>query len=327
MTEIQIKVKYTKGGVTIKDFTILSDMFIDDLRLIIEEEFKIPPYKQNLIYKGKMLQNEKKIEDYQIQNNDIILLVEKVGETGEKGGLNNIDSQIKAGVGTRGQINYDLLKQPMGYGGNMNQLIEAMKIPEIAGQVDAILDDPNVIDSMMQNPQFKAICDMNPNIKNLFMNKEFMKSMLEPENLERIKRLQEGTATMADILDIVKLRGDANGNNMNNNLNNNWSNNNLNNPFGMFGMPLGNPFLMNPMMMGMPNLFGQGFNNNFNNNLGNNLNNNAFLSPQQLKDKYKDQINKIKDMGFSNEEDIINALNKTNGNIDAAVERLISCLK
>ena len=323
MTEIQINVKYSKGGVNIKEFTILSDMFIDDLRIIIEEEFKIPPYKQNLIYKGKMLQNEKKLEDYNIQNNDLILLVEKVGETADKGGLNNVAGQVQAGIGTRGQINYDLLKQPIGFGGDFNQIIEAMKIPEIAGQVETLFDDPNIINSMMQNPQLKALCDINPNIKNLLTNKEFMRSMFQPENLERIKRLQEGTANMGDILELTKMRGGNN--NMNNNLDNNWSNNNnFNNPFGMFGMPTGNPPLMNPMMMGMPNLFGQGFNNNFGNNLNNN---NSMLTPQQLKDKYKDQINKIKDMGFSNEEEIINALNKTNGNIDAAIERLISGLK
>ena len=51
------------------------------------------------------------------------------------------------------------------------------------------------------------------------------------------------------------------------------------------------------------------------------------LTNEQLKEKYKDQITKIKDMGFGNEEEIINALQKTNGNIDAAIERLLNGLK
>ena len=329
MTELQIKVKYSKGQVNIKEFSILSDMLIDDLRIIIEEEFKIPPYKQNLIYKGKMLQNEKKIEDYKISNNDIILLVEKVGETGEKVGLTNVKGQT--GVGAPGQINYDLLKQPMGFQGDLGQVIEAMKIPEIAGQVDSMFDDPNIINSMLENPQVKALCDLNPNIKNLLTNKEFMKSMLQPENLERMKKIQDGTANFGDMLHMANLNGGDNnnmnnnwGNNMNMNMNNNWSNNNMNNPFGMFGMPMFNPLLMNPMMRGMPNLFGQGLGNNLNNNANNNLN---VMTQEQLKEKYKEQIGKIKDMGFDNEEDIANALKKTNGNIDAAIERLISGLK
>ena len=319
MTEVEIKIKFTKSGqTTLKELTLLSDMLIEELRVVIEEELKVPSYKQNLIFRGKMLQNGKKIEDYKISNNDIILLVEKVGETGDKIGLNKVTGQ--SGIGVPGQINYDLLKQPMGYSGDISQVIEAMKIPEIAGQVDSMFDDPNIMNSFMENPQIKALININPGIKNLLTNKEFMKSLFQPENLERIKRFQDGTANLQDLATGFGLNNNLN----NNNLNNNMNNNNLNNPFGMYGMPMGNPFMMNPMMMGLPNLFGQGFgNNNFNNNINNNMN----MTPEQLKEKYKDQINKIKDMGFSNEEEILNAIIKTNGNIDAAIERLISGLK
>ena len=168
MSEINIKIKYNnKGESLIKELTILSDMKIEELRIIIEEEFKLPPYKQNLIFKGKMLQNEKKLEDYNITNNDIILLFEKIGEE-KKSGLNTIQGQ--AGIGTPGKINYDLLKQPMRFGGDINQLIEAMKIPEIAGQMDSMFDDPNIINAMMENPQMKALCEINPGIKDLMTN-------------------------------------------------------------------------------------------------------------------------------------------------------------
>ena len=267
MTEVEIKIKFTKSGqTTLKELTLLSDMLIEELRVVIEEELKVPSYKQNLIFSGKMLQNGKKIEDYKISNNDIILLVEKVGETGDKIGLNKVTGQ--SGIGVPGQINYDLLKQPMGYSGDISQVIEAMKIPEIAGQVDSMFDDPNIMNSFMENPQIKELININPGIKNLLTNKEFMKSLFQPENLERIKRFQDGTANLQDLATGFGLN-----NNLNNNMNNNMYNNNLNNPFGMYGMPMGNPFMMNPMMMGLPNLFGQGFgNNNFNNNINNNMN-------------------------------------------------------
>lgn len=319
MTEISIKIKFNKGEQIIKEFSILNDMTVEDLRLIVEEEFKVPAYKQNLIYKGNMLQNEKKLEDYKISNNDMILLVEKIGETGDKVGLNKVSGQ--SGIGVPGQINYDLLKQPMSFSGDINQLAEAMKIPEIAGQMDAVLDDPNVMNAMMQNPQIKAMCDMFPNVKDLMMNKEFMKKMLSPENLERLQRLQNGNASMEDLMGGLRI-----GNNTNNN--NFGGLGGGANPFGSLGMgmPMGNPFLMNPMFMGgmggQPNLFGQGFNNNFNLNFNSNN-----MTPEQLKEKYKTQIASIKEMGFDKEEDIINALKKTNGNVDAAIERLINGLK
>lgn len=293
MSEINIKIKYNnKGESLIKELTILSDMKIEELRIIIEEEFKLPPYKQNLIFKGKMLQNEKKLEDYNITNNDIILLFEKIGEE-KKSGLNTIQGQ--AGIGTPGKINYDLLKQPMRFGGDINQLIEAMKIPEIAGQMDSMFDDPNIINAMMENPQMKALCEINPGIKDLMTNKEFLKNMLKPENLEAIKNLQEGNINPTTTQ----------------NLFNNLGYDNTNNNFGF------NPF--NPLMMGNPNLFFQNQNNI-------NMNSNMNMNNEQLKIKYNKEIKAIKDMGFDNEEKIINALKKTNGNINASIERLINDL-
>ena len=303
MTEINIKIKYNKGENKLKELTILSDMLIEELRLIIEEEYKVPAYKQNLIYKGKMLQDGKKIEDYKINNNDTILLIEKLGENKEKVGLNKITGQ--SGVGVPGQINYDLLKQPMRYGGNINQIIEAMKIPEIAGQVDTMFDDPNIMEAMLQNPQIKALCDMNPAMKSLITNKEFMKNMLRPENLEMMKNIQEGNANPMSLSQNLMNNIDLGNNTINNNPF--GFNNNFNNPFGMF-----NPFQMNPMFMGSPNnMFPQP-----------NLN----MTKEQLKEKYKNEIKQIKDMGFDNEDKIINALQKTNGNINASVERLINDL-
>ena len=283
MTEINIKIKYNKGGITIKELTILSDMKIEELRVIIEEEFKIPTFKQNLIFKGRMLKNEKKIEDYNITNNDIILLVEKLGEEKEKEGLKNVTGQ--SGVGAPGQINYDLLKQPMGFGGNINQVIEAMKIPEIQGQMESMMDDPNVIEAMMQNPQMKALCEINPGIKDLMTNKEFIKNMLKPENLEAMKNLQEGNFNPNSVPNLFNFPNNNNINNINNN----------------FGFNLFNP-MMNPLMMGQPNFFSQ---------------RNTNMTKEQLKEKYKKEIQAIKDMGFDNEEKIINIFllkNKSKGN-------------
>ena len=267
-------------------------MKIEDLRLIIEEEFKIPSFKQNLIFKGKMLQNEKKLEDYSITNGDIILLFEKIGEEKEKSGLNKVSGQ--SGIGVRGQINYDLLKQPMAFGGNMDQVMEAMKIPEIAGQVESMMDDPNIMEAMLENPQIKALCDLNPAIRSMITNKEFMKSMFSPENLEKMKNIQEGKMDPNQF--------NPNFGNFNNNFNNNNFNNFNNNNFGLFNM-------FNPNMMNQPNIFSQG---------------NSNMTKEQLKEKYKNEIKAIKDMGFDDEEKIINALQKTNGNINASIERLIS---
>jgi len=56
-------------------------------------------------------------------------------------------------------------------------------------------------------------------------------------------------------------------------------------------------------------------------NMGGGLNQN--VNPREA---YKEQNEKLKEMGFINEEANFNALSKTGGNIDAAVERLLNML-
>ena len=55
---------------------------------------KIPPDQQNLLYKGKILLNEKLISDYNIENNHEILLVKKVDPTPENVQLNQNSNNL-----------------------------------------------------------------------------------------------------------------------------------------------------------------------------------------------------------------------------------------
>ena len=54
-----------------------------------------------------------------------------------------------------------------------------------------------------------------------------------------------------------------------------------------------------------------------------------FQQPQQVnyKELYKNQLVQLKDMGFINEEANIDALKKCDGNVQFAIERLISLLQ
>ena len=49
--------------------------------------------------------------------------------------------------------------------------------------------------------------------------------------------------------------------------------------------------------------------------------------PEDLKVKYANQLAKMKEMGFINEEVNLDALKATHGIIDAAIERIITMLK
>jgi len=85
------------------------------------------------------------------------------------------------------------------------------------------------------------------------------------------------------------------------------------NPMG-YQNPLGN---QNPMgnQAGIPNP-----NPLFNQNVGN------VAAPPQInfEEKYKDQLTKLEEMGFSNKSANLEALKATNGNVEAAIERMMN---
>ena len=117
----------------------------------------------------------------------------------------------------------------------------------------------------------------------------------------------------------------GNANNQNN------QNNNNNSPMPQFDLNQMASLLGN--MGGMGGMFGNGGNaqdmgtgnssgtqENFS-NIGINENNDANVD---YKEKYKDQLAQMKDMGFINEEANIQVLKQCSGNVQFAVERLLN---
>lgn len=66
---------------------------IHDLKEKIEILTEVPKDKQRLIFKGKLLENEKKINDYQINNHDAIHLIAKVNQSNDN--IVNINNNIQ----------------------------------------------------------------------------------------------------------------------------------------------------------------------------------------------------------------------------------------
>ncbi len=94
----------------------------------------------------------------------------------------------------------------------------------------------------------------------------------------------------------------------------------LNNMGGMGGLFGNNPNNNNTGNSGTGS--GAGTNENFS-NIGINDNNDANVD---YKEKYKDQLAQMKDMGFVNEETNIQVLKQCSGNVQFAVEKLLNML-
>ena len=262
--EIKITIKQANASKKTEILQISPECTIDDLRELISVKFNIPPIKQNLILKGHILTNGKTIQESNIKDKDIILLVEKIG-VGQK--QNNLPKvPLQSGHGAPGQINYDLLRQPIGGNINLEQFNQLLSNPLISSQLNDMIDDPNIISAMLDNPQIKPLLDANPFMRSIMSNPEFLRNMLKPENIRAMQDMMENRENMMN-----SMNQPMNNNNMNLNNNNNNINQNNNNMFRGMNM---NPLMMNPLMMAQMQQMFQNRNNNNNNQNNNNTQNN-----------------------------------------------------
>lgn len=75
-TEITIKVKQTTNN-TFIDLQTSLETTVLALKIKIQELTKINPEQQTLIYKGKILVDDKTISDYSLQDSNTVILVKK----------------------------------------------------------------------------------------------------------------------------------------------------------------------------------------------------------------------------------------------------------
>ena len=74
--EIEVKIKMTANA-QVYAVKILKSDTIQTLKEKCQKETEVPPESQNLVYKGRILTNEKLVSDYKIENGHTIILVKK----------------------------------------------------------------------------------------------------------------------------------------------------------------------------------------------------------------------------------------------------------
>ena len=72
MEEIEVKIKMTSNAQVYTVKISKSDTILK-LKEQVEKLTTIPPLSQNLVYKGRILSNEKLISDYNIENDHTII--------------------------------------------------------------------------------------------------------------------------------------------------------------------------------------------------------------------------------------------------------------
>ena len=352
--EIQINIKMTSTAQVYKIKVLKSDT-IQTLKEKCEKETSIPPESQNMVYKGRILSNEKLVSDYKIENDHTIILVKKhtasqstttenkttsqnTSTTNNNTSSNNTNNNNNAnnnnsnnnqnpfgGMGgmpdlsqlgsLMGNIDPNMLNnmmQNLGNGGgfgnmgmNPQMMGQLFSNPMYMQMVQNMLQNPEMLQMALNSPQMRQLAQNNPQMQAILNNPQLLQQILNPQTLQMMSNMFQSMS----------------GNNSSNNNNNNNNNGGQMPPFDF------------SQMANMMRLFGNQNNNgggssgsgngeNFS-NIGINDNNDANVD---YKEKYKDQLAQMKEMGFVNEETNIQVLKQCSGNVQFAIERLLNML-
>ncbi|TDH67190.1 hypothetical protein CCR75_003365 [Bremia lactucae] len=182
-------------------------------------------------------------------------------------------------------------------GGNPEMMAQMMQSPLFQAALSQVSSNPTQFISQMEamNPQMAAVMNANPQMRQMMSNPEFLRQAMNPNNLQAMMQMQNamnqlrssGLMPGLDTMNSGAVAGGADTTRA--------SNPSTGNPFAMFG-----------------DFNGAGFNAAANTSVSN---------PAEV---YASQLTQLSDMGFTNQEQNIRALQATMGNVQAAVDRLLS---
>ena len=314
MEEIEVNIKLAENNIPIRKVdTILK---LKEYCKIISN---IPIDQQNLLYNGIILSNEKLINDYNIENNHYIILAKKDSKpvnipleqnsdssNSDKNFFNNINEEIPNLSSFYNKLDMnkvDNLLQVLGYGNFSDfgidpqiykEFLKGLSTKEIMDAMKKMREDPLFFEKYYSNPNLQKIFQKFPLIKNCLQHPEEIfapQRMLMFQNMfkEDDKKINESTKTE------ISLPPE---------------------PFGSLNN------IQNSQMMNSSEQI-----SNINNFNKNSTGNKEIFGNSGIdidyKEKYKDQLSQLKDMGFINEENNIKALKHSNGNIYNALEKLL----
>ena len=311
MEEIEVNIKIKENN-RIYNIPIRKSDTILRLKEYCKIISNIPQNQQNLIFKGKILSDEKLINDYNIDNNNDIFLVKKedpksvnisINKTSNNSNPNENFINIK-------NINFSNKKEI-----NPNDVANAFKnAPNITSFYDNL--DLNLMDKFFQIYGLGKFSDL------FGVDQQNFKEMLKDPSARDMMNNMVKDPSLVEM--------------------------SLNNPIvkeKIKNIPLLNFIFQNPNLMINPqslqmtqNAFREKERNSIESSnveisvppdpfgsLNNNQINQMMNSSISIdyKEKYKEQLSQLKKMGFANEETNIQALKQSNGNIDNALDKLL----
>ena len=355
MSEITVTIK--SSGDKKYEVTFNPSIKISELKELIAEKSSIPASSQRLIYSGKVLKDAETAESYKIQNSHTIHLVKSANTasapaatTAESSTAENtsqtpsssIPSNIAAGQGSFNPLadltgaryaGYTQLPSASLFGpdGGMNsnlpdpeQLSSMMSNPMFQEQLNAMLSNPQMLDFMIQqNPQLRA---MGPQVREMMQSPMFRQMMTNPEMLRSMMQMQQagganpfgglggaGGGAAANTSFPAPganptAEGPASGDDQSNSASQGNNQTPPANPFASL-FPNGVPPVDPSALFGGANPFGQA---------------SAPADNRPPEERYESQLRQLNDMGFFDFDRNIEALRRTGGSVQGAIEYLLN---
>lgn len=224
--EIKIKIKQTSSNIT-DEILINEDATVAELKSKIEEKTGFKPEVQNLVYKGRILANDKTLNSYGLKSDHVVILVKKYVEEKKpevSSNTTNSTSTINPSPSVANTSSSNLNQDPFsmygglggdiggglgglggfgglggsgGLGGNMdiNQISSLMSNPMYQQAMDSLLSNPQMLQQMLNNPQIKPLLDQNPQLRAMMSNPEFLRTMMNPQTLQGMTSMMGGQNT------------------------------------------------------------------------------------------------------------------------------------
>jgi ubiquilin len=193
---INVKIKMSSNNQTY-EVSVAPENTILEFKQLISEKSGLKENEQNLVYKGKILADDKILKDYNIQNDHTIILVKKFVDTEKKEekkptttttttvnqNTQNVDPFSMGGLG--GMSGMGGLGGLSGMGGmDPSQLGSMLNNPMYMQMMNEMLQDPNTLNMIMNSPQLKPLLDSNPQMRQMLQNPQMMQMLMNPQNLQ-----------------------------------------------------------------------------------------------------------------------------------------------
>ena len=191
---MKIKVRSPSG----LEFTLdlSEDCKISEVKKACEAHASVEPRLQKLIYRGKVLENEKTLKFYNVKKGDVLHLIKSFRDTTPPTTRTATDTSTSSTTSsTTGGFGSSSTGSMGGFGGMMNNP-EMMRSMMNSPMMQSIMNNPDTMRALItSNPQLRRLMETNPELNHVLNDpdtlRQAMRAMQDPSVMQEMVRSQD----------------------------------------------------------------------------------------------------------------------------------------